>query len=245
MSRPRRRLTYRARRRLLWASVTAAFIGAMLLTAVFFWNTAPPEPERTGGRASVFVAPKKTKLTPAERKEIVAVAQLFVDAAVGRDHPERAYDVVGPLLKGDLTRDDWKSGNIPVVPFASDAARWSIEYSNAESVGLRVMLLSDNGPAIGAAEFALRVVGVGTGAKRHWIIDGWTPRGGGSTRDVGASSESAAGAFAASGYERVSTRASTWWLLAPFVLLACGLVVPVVMWARERRAVRRVRKAMG
>lgn len=245
MSPHRRRLTYRARRRLLWASLATAFVGAMTLTAVFFWNTAPPEIARSGGRASVYVAPEKMRLSKAERTEIVSVAQLFVDAAVGRDHPERAYDIVGPFIKGGLTRNDWKTGNIPVVPFHSDAARWSIEYSNAESVGLRVLLLANEGASIGAAEFALRVVGVGAGDKRHWIIDGWTPRGGGSTTDVKQGSDSASEAFAAANPERVSTRASTWWLLAPVVLLGCGLLVPVFVWGRERRAVRRVRRSMS
>jgi hypothetical protein len=243
MSRPRRRLTYRARRRLLWASVATAFLGAMTLTAVFFWNTADTTELRSGGRARVYVAPKKTKLTKAERAEIVGVAQLFVDAAVARDHPERAYDIVGPAIRSGLTRADWKSGNIPVVPFPADAARWSVEYSNDESVGLRVILLATKAGTIDGAEFALRVVGVGAGDTRRWVIDGWTPRGGGSTRSS-SGSDSPAGAFAAAGFERASTRASTWWLLVPFVLLCSGLLVPIVLWARERRSVRRVRRAM-
>lgn len=245
MSVPRRRLTYRTRRRLLWAGMATAFAGALTLTAVFFWNTADTT-ELWGGKADVYVAPKKTKLTKAERQEIVSVAQLFVDAAVARDRPERAYDIVGPYIRGDLTREDWKSGDIAVAPFSFDAARWSIEYSNEDSVGLRVILLASQGTAISGAEFGLRVVGKGKGKGRRWLIEGWTPRSGGSTEAATErGSETPSGAFSAAGFEQLSPRASTWWLLAPLVLLASGLVVPVVLWIRERRAVNRVRRAMG
>ncbi len=217
----------------------------MTLTAVFFWNTADTTELPRSGVADVYVAPKKTKLTKAERKEIVSIAQLFVEAAVGRDHPERAFDIVGPYIRGGLSREDWKTGNIPVVPFPVDAARWSIEYSNDESVGLRVMLLAERGSGRfrGGVRPASRR-GERRASERRWRIDGWTPRGGGSTSSA-SGSDSPADAFAAAGFERASTRISTWWLLAPFALLAGGLVIPLVLWGREWRTTRRVRRAMG
>ena len=52
-----------------------------------------------------------------ERHQLLSSIVLFVTTAVARNHPERAWPIVDRALKEGLTRKQWSSGNIPVIPF--------------------------------------------------------------------------------------------------------------------------------
>ncbi len=233
-------MSYRAWRRLLWGVGASTMLAAATVSAVFFWNTADATETFSGGKADIFVAPERHTLTKAELAAVVSVAQRFVRTAVARDRPERAYELVGADLRGGLTRKEWATGAIPVVPYPVDTARWKVEYSNTDGVGLLVMLYPDkNVRDVRPAVFSMNVVSVGTGAKSRWLVNGWVPKGG-SPSTV----ESAVGPVAAAGeeLERVAVRASDVWLLVPVVLISLIFVVPGIFFVRERRVARRMRR---
>ena len=89
--------------------------------------------------------PIPVKMAPAERRAVIATAALFVETAVRREHAERAYELVGPNLRGDTTRDEWRDGDIPVVPYPVDDARWKFDYSYANEIGLQVAVFPQPG----------------------------------------------------------------------------------------------------
>jgi hypothetical protein len=229
----------------MWFVVTGGFVAALAVTAVLFWNTAENIETFSGGKADIYVAPKPHPLTKTERVELVAVAQRFVESAVARDHPERAYEIAGPYLRAGLSKEEWAKGEIPVVPYPVDTARWKVEYSNAEAVGLLVMVFPTADAKLEPTVFAMKMVPVGAGGGSRWLVNGWVPRGGGTSAISGSSSKSPGDALAAMAgqeFERVAPKASPLWLMIPVILICLVFVVPFVFLVRERRIERRMRR---
>ena len=237
-------MSYRARRRRRWIAAAGAVGGLLTVSAVFFWNTADNIETFSGGEADIYVAPKPRKLTKAEQVALVSVARRFVESAVSRDHPERAYEIVGPSLRGGLSKKQWATGAIPVVPYPVDRALWKVEYSNSEAVGLLVMVYPTKEARLEPAVFSMNMVPVGFGNYNRWLVNSWVPTGGSPSAIVGpGESPGQARANAASRqYERVSATASVFWLIVPVVLICLVLVVPIAFLVREWWVSRRTRR---
>lgn len=236
-------MSYRARRRRIWIGAAGGVVVSCAVTAVFFWNTAENIETFSGGQADIYVAPSPHRLTKSERAAVVSVAQLFVESAVARDHPERAYGIVGPNLRGGLSKQQWATGEIPVVPYPVQSARWKFEFSNSEGVGLLVMVYPPRKERLAPAVFSLSMAAVRFGEHSRWLVNGWAPKGG-SPSTIG-SSASPAGALAgavAAPLERVSPQASPVWLIVPAVLISLVFVVPVAVLLRQWRISRRMRR---
>lgn len=237
-------MSYRARRRLLRIVVAGAVVVAIAVSAALFWNTAENIETFSGGEADIYVAPQPHTLSKSERAALVLVAQRFVESAVTRDHPERAYGIVGPNLRGGLTKKQWASGEIPVVPYPVGSARWKVEYSNSDGVGLLVMVYPTEKARLEPAVFSMSMVSVRRGeGEGRWLVNGWVPKGG-SPSAIGSSSGSPGQALAGEEeeFERVSPKASVAWLIFPAILICLVLVVPLVFLVRERRVARRMRR---
>ena len=201
-------------------------------------HQVPEEPLH--GKADIYVPPIPVKMAPAERRAVIATAALFVETAVRRKHAERAYELVGPNLRGETTRDEWRDGDIPVVPYPVDDARWRFDYSYANEIGLQVAVFPQPGAAVRPAVFNLSLRSAGAGAKRRWLIDSWSPRGGGGSRP----SRSEGSPFRVDlAPQSASTSLGVVWLLVPAALVALALLVPVALLVIERVRSRRAQKA--
>ena len=66
-------------------------------------------------------AQRSRQLSTAERHELLSSVLLFVTTAVTRSHPERAWAIADPKLREGLSKEDWRTGNIPVVPFPAES----------------------------------------------------------------------------------------------------------------------------
>jgi len=237
-------MSRRARRRLAWVAVTGGLVAALTVTAAFFWNTADTRETFSGGEAQIFTAPVLHRLTKEERAAIVGIAQRFLKTAVARDHPERAYEIVGPMLRGGLTKKQWATGEIPVVPYPVDSARWKVEYSNVDAVGLLVLLFPAPGAPERPAAFSMSVVPVRSGEGSRWLVAGWSPKGGSPSTIASGPRTPGEALEEAAGQKRVSTQASTLWLLVPVVLLFLVFLLPLGFLVRERRIERRMRRRL-
>ena len=83
---------------------------------------------------------KKAPLPNEARK----VAIRFIQTAVARENLEEAWELVGPNLRGGLTRAEWITGDNPVVPYPLDqldVAPYKVDESFADSALLEVALL--------------------------------------------------------------------------------------------------------
>jgi hypothetical protein len=233
----------RFRRRALRLGTLLAVVVAAALVSIFFWNTATVVETPLHGKADVYVPRIPAKLAPAERRAVIATAARFVQTAVRREHAERAYDLVGPNLRGTTTRDDWRDGDIPVVPYPVDDARWKFDYAYANEIGLQVAVFPSPGAAVRPAVFNLSLRSVGTGAQRRWLVDSWSPRGGGGGGPRPNRSDGSPFQVDLAPQTSASTRLGAVWLLVPAGLVALALLIPATLILVERVRSRRAQKA--
>ena len=212
---PGRLASPRFRRRALRGGLLLAVVAAGALVSIFFWNTATVVETPLHGRADLYVPPIPVKMAAAERRQVIATAARFVETAVKRDHAERAYELVGPNLRNGTTLAHWREGDIPVVPYPVDDARWKFDYSYADEIGLQVAVFPDgrrDGAADGLQHVAPRRR---RRAKRHWLVDSWSPRGGGGGGPRPSRTEGSPFRIDSQPPVSASTRLGAAWLLVP------------------------------
>ena len=229
----------RRRRRLIGAGTVALVVGAVTFSMIHWSNTgthydiaaprsepAPPPP-----------GPRPARFTPTVRREVLRTAARFLRTAVVREHVEDSWDLTAPSLKAGYTRETWATADIPVAPYPVDVARWDVDYSWENVVGLKVALFPKRGEEVPAAVFDMELRAFGKGDERRWLVDSWTPTSytqvpqgpllGGSSRPV----------------PEYKSPLGVSWLFVPVSVLGLAVLVPLFVmgrgWWRDRRALRR------
>ena len=239
---PGRLSSPRFRRRLVKVSLLGAVLGAGALVSVLFWNTASIVETPLHGTANLYAPPIPEPLAAAERRRVIATAARFVNTAVKREHPERAFELVGPSLRNGTTKADWREGDIPVVPYPVHDARWRFDYSHADEIGLQVAVFPAAGAAVRPMVFDMSLRADRVGAERRWLVDSWSPRGGGGGRP--ARSEGSPFPVAVHGVpDRASTSLGIVWLLVPVGVIGLALLLPATLVVVERIRTRRAQRA--
>jgi hypothetical protein len=233
----------RFRRRLVKGGLLGAVVAGGALVSILFWNTANPVVYPVSNEpAQIYAPPIPVKMAAAERREIIRTASRFLDTAVRREHAERAYEIVSPTLRGGTTKEHWRTGDIPVVPYPVDAARWKFDYSYANEIGLLVVVFPEASADLRPMTFNMSLKASGTGSHRRWLVESWSPRGGGGGR----SSRSEGSSFDLSRFADqgpTKARLGTAWLLFPAALIALGLLLPVAIVGGDRLRSRRAQRA--
>ena len=111
--------------------------------------------------AVVLTTPRNVPLTKDVRAATIGSANVFLNTAVKRDHPERAWDVVHPALREGYTKASWATGDIPVVPYPVDAAIYRLDYSHPNLVGWKVSVYPPKGSTQQAMTFYMDVDALG------------------------------------------------------------------------------------
>ena len=163
------------RRRLAWAAGGLALIATIVGVLVLGPNKNP--------------APQHLSATPAQQPEQLVKAPLaedarrvavrFIQTAVARKNLDEAWTLVGPNLRGGLTKERWTSGENPVVPYPVDkldVAPYKVDASYTRSALLEVALLPRKGAGVRAQVFFLELKKLGSGAASRWVVDNWVPR---------------------------------------------------------------------
>lgn len=233
----------RARRRAAWIGAGLALVAAAVAVGVKWPNTSERPPDVfADGEAYVYHEPKAAELTRADRARALATAANFVTHAVARRKVELAYDLAAPSLRAGISRAEWSKEDIPVVPFPVQEARWKIEYSYDDALGLQVLLLPTPKSGLRPTVFVMELTPTGRDKDHRWLVSSWAPTGmtGASaapaTPQAGTGGVPNLGATLSGGEARLDTR----WLFAPIALLA---LVPLIVggfyvrgWRRGRRA---------
>lgn len=206
------------------------------------------------GKVQVYHEPKAIKLTQTSRAQALATAANFVKTAVARRNVDRSWLLASPALKQGYTRAEWSGGEIPVVPYPVAEARWKLDYTYANAVGLQVLLYPEAGSGLRPNLFLMELKPVGASAQRHWVVDSWIPSG--VANPALAAPDSAPGRGGGSGLGvqsldpgvvgQAESRLGAAWLFAPLALFA---IVPIVLgilgvrsWRRSRLAERAYRE---
>ena len=239
-----RRLTSpRFRRRAVKGGLLLAVVGAGALVSILYWNTATIVETPLHGRADLYVPPIPVKLTAAERRHVIATAARFVETAVKRDHAEQAYELAGPNLRNGTTLAHWRDGDIPIVPYPVDAARWRFDYSNTDEIGLQVAVFPAAGAEVLPMVFSMSLRAVGKGAKRRWLVESWSPRDGGRSGPRLSRTDGSPFRIDLPPPASAATSLGTAWLLVPAGLIALALVIPATLVVVERVRSRRAQRA--
>lgn len=229
-------------------------LGAVVAVGLLWPNTAPStdEPVDETRAPQVYSEPETIKLSNSSRAQALTTAANFVKTAVVRHHVERSWNLVSPALRQDLTRREWNSGNIPVVPYPVAQARWKLDYSYEDGLGLQVLLYPKARSGLRPNLFFMELKRVGDAKHRRWVVDSWAPSGVTSPA-LQAPSNTPGRGGGSLGIQPVNSavvggesRLGAVWLLVPIALFAIvpALLILLVVrsWMRNRRAERAYRE---
>jgi hypothetical protein len=227
----------RLRRRLFWTGGGLAVAGAVAL-AFAFWPRAEPERPPVDAAGPVLeeaAEAPEVPLTDAARADVLAVAERFLTSAVVRERVSDSWELTHPDLRQGMTRQQWAAGDIPVVPYPVDTARWRLGYSQRGVVGLEVYVVPKNGARVRPMVFDMEVKSEG----RRWLVSNWAPRvtPGGAAAPA-PSAERVAAEQAAQARADDNALGSAW-LFAPVAAFLLVLALPFALGLRDRRRGRR------
>jgi hypothetical protein len=194
------------------------------------------------------------RLTNASRAEALATAANFVKTAVARRNVERSWGLVSSSLRQGYTLSEWQKGEIPVVPYPVAQARWKLDYTYADTVGLQVLVFPEAGAGQRPNLFYMELKRAGDPKHRRWLVDSWTPSGVANPAlqaPASAPGRGGGGALALPSLDPTvvgggESRLGAAWLLVPLALFGIVPIVLIVLgvrsWRRSRRAERAYRE---
>jgi hypothetical protein len=135
----------RAQRRLMWIGGAVLGVGliAFISGVVLRGTSGIHSPIST---LPAQTHPKLIKAPPA--KDALKVARQFIETAPLRKNLGQAYSLVGPSLKGTLTRKQFIKGNIPVIDYPAGNAKtaaFTVDWSYRTQMMLEVDLVAKKG----------------------------------------------------------------------------------------------------
>jgi hypothetical protein len=246
-----RHLSYRRRRRLVALLVVVAVAGGIATASVLLprgqkLDRGPTSPPSAAEQAATR-PPPPIHLTPADRRQIRATISLFVTTAVARHHPERAWPIVAPVLREGLTRRQWSTGNIPVVPYPAVG----VDLLNVQSLAGKTALIEvilESAPSSNLVRKTFQIeLRRFPRAPNGWAVSAWVPEGV-SESQIERDARTTPASEVAADYR--ATHFSSTWIFVPLGVLLGGLiVVPAGVFLREahrsRRAEARYRASLA
>ena len=123
--------------------------------------------------AKSYKAPLKNKTAPLEKSARIVAGKFILDA-VQRKNLAEAWTLVGPEFKQGMTKKEWMTGNIPVIPFTHQlaSAPMKIDISHKRYALLVVALLPKSGNKANGGFFFLELRKIGP----KWRVTSWVPR---------------------------------------------------------------------
>ena len=231
----------RRRRRLAWLGVVVGIAGLVVVGVLLIPNTTGRLPD-TFSKTPVqtVVNQKEVPVTRATRREVDALFDAFVPAAVARRNTAAAYDLATPAFHADGTRASWAAGQLPVFPYKPKGTTfhgWHVESSYRNDLNVQLYLepaTAGEGPI--AYDVELRRI------HGRWLVDSFYPR------TTYAPTEPASGKGKVT---RPAPEPSTlpqahtgalWGVMAGFFGLI--LIVPLVFFGAQWRSNRKARRSI-
>src|SRR3954447_6204775 len=204
----------------MWLAGLAVAAAGVAAVSLEMQNTPEfPEQHLRNDPVQIVAEPDTARLTELDRAQLLATSTKFVRTAVVRRHLREAYDLVGPDLRGGMTRSEWAKGDNPVVPFpAVGIATWAVAYSYPNDAGLDIALVAKPGSDTIGKTFRIELQRSARSAP--WRAVSWLPdrgSGGGNVKSI-AKRQSEVAAAQARG-----PRLGSWWLAFPAGLLSLVL----------------------
>ena len=232
----------RTTRRLFRAGIVLAVLTGVA-AAVVLIPGAHHEPETFHNVPPDVPAPppRSVKASKELRALLTGETMEFVRTAVRRKDLAASWPLVHPNLKQGLSRKEWLTGEIPVVPFpARGIIGWEIDWSYADDVAADVVLEPLPKSGLYRKTFTIEFKRVKGGPEDRWLVYSWVPNG---VSDALVQDEHRAGVEAALGEVRGHHGLSVAWALVPVGFILAVFLLPVGLVLVERRRVRRAEAA--
>jgi hypothetical protein len=168
----------RVQQRLMWISGAVLLVGVAVFLGVFL-SRGTTKPAAATNIATVGSGPSHTT-KPATQKvtasaDALKVARTFLETAVVRKNLDAAYGIVGPDIKGGMSRAQWRTGNIAVSPYPAmnaKTAKFHVTESHPNQLFAQVALYPRKGSGVKKPlAFNLGVQRV----RGKWIVNYWLP----------------------------------------------------------------------
>jgi hypothetical protein len=230
----------RKRRRAAWGAAVLTAAAAAALIGFLYPNTGQKEAKFTPGKPKVVhEEPRATPLSKADRTSAQNVVDAFVTDAVLRKHLGRSYDLVTVEMREGMSRREWRTQDIPVVPFPLRdfvLAKSKLDYSHGNVARYEVLMYARPDGPTASGLFSIELHALGGGSARHWLVDYWQPMGGGIStpavprvNPLDLRNEPSA----------TAQPLGTSWVLVPLAVLSLIVLLPLGIgvrgWVRNRR----------
>jgi hypothetical protein len=163
------------------AAVLAAGVIALIVTKVTGGSSSNSNSASNAPAASAKpTGPALRQLEQAEKNirfpaDAWKVVQQFVFSAASRENLARSYALADESMRGGLTLNQWKSGNIPVTYFKTrKVIRYNFKNTNfahPREAALNIILVPPKNSTARPVPALIFVKKVGQGAKAHWLVD--------------------------------------------------------------------------
>ena len=168
--------TRRGRRTASFASGLLLVAGVVAFTVAYLGDTGTSlESPLSNEPAQVYSPRKQVPLDPEARK----VAGRFILTAVARENLGESYALAHPELSQGLSKQEWLTGNIPVVYYPAkqiELATFKVDESYRDEAILEVALLPKDATKVKPQVFFIGLKKVGKGAAARWQVNYWVPR---------------------------------------------------------------------
>lgn len=225
-------MSYRRRRRLVALTVFAVVAGGIAAATVFLpkgqkLDRGPTTPPPRASAAPQQRKPVPMHLTAAEVQQLRSTIALFVSTSVERHHPEQSWAIVHPVLREGLTKRQWSTGNIPVVPFPAAGVDLFRLQSAADRTVLADLLLEPSRKSNLVRKTFQIELRRAPRALHGWLVSSWVPEG---VSESQIQRNARTEPIVASHVQRLSTA----WLVVLVAVLSGGLIlIPMALFARE------------
>jgi hypothetical protein len=158
----------------LAAVVLAAGIIAIIATRVGGGNSSAPAENAnpTGPTISGLEDAQKNIRFPTAAWK---VAQKFIYTAVSRRNLAQSYALADENMRGGVTLNQWKTGNIPVTYFPTGEIiryNWkNTNFAHPREAAVNLLLIPPKGSTMRPGPYIIFVKKVGYGAKARWLVD--------------------------------------------------------------------------
>lgn len=156
---------------MLWIGSIVLAVAVAVGVVVLVGDTGTARPEVIEQEPAIVSQEGPKAPLPREARR---VAGEFILTAVNRKDLERGWQLTHPTLREGITKKEWLTGNIPVVPYPvsdTEAAPMSVEESYAESAVMRVALAPEKGSDVKPQIFFIGV----RKFNGTWLVDYWGP----------------------------------------------------------------------
>jgi hypothetical protein len=154
--------------------------GGVLIVGVIVFLSTVVFGESSGLHSKISTQPAqhvKQPVKAAPDPEAYKVARKFISTAVLRKNLDQAYPLVNRDIKGGLSRKQWDTGNIPVIPYPAGnvkSAGFTVINSYKTQMTLVVDLVAAKGTKVRPhLPFFIGLVRAGGKPKGRWLVNYW------------------------------------------------------------------------